>query len=98
MVDNARLADQLREPGLMAGVWSCAWTEELAEGLRLADRAIEHCHGDADAGVERVGYSALGAGLLARAELLARMGRLGDARGSQWTKLWRWPGNGRSPS
>ncbi len=82
MVDAARLADRLGEPGLMAGVWFCAWTEGLDEGLRLAERAIEHCHGDPDVGIQRIGYSALVAGLLARAELLARMGRLTDARES----------------
>ena len=44
MVDNARLADQLREPGLMAGVWSCAWTEELAEGLDRKSTRLNSSH------------------------------------------------------
>ncbi len=82
MIEAARVADGLGEPGIMLGVWCGAWTGQLAEGLRLADRAIEHCDGDADVGVARVGYSAIGAGLLARAELLARMGRLAEVRDS----------------
>jgi len=80
MVEAARRGDRLGDPGLMGGVWVCAWTQGLAEALSLTDRAIEHCHGRADVGMERVGYSALARGLLNRAQLLARTGKLDEAR------------------
>jgi tetratricopeptide (TPR) repeat protein len=84
-VEAARLAGDAGDVaaqamgGLGVGIWR-SWTGPLSEAFAALDRLDDLCKGNADVGLELMGYSPLVRALLARAELLALTGRLEGAR------------------
>jgi tetratricopeptide (TPR) repeat protein len=52
----------------------------LDDALSAADTVLALCEGDPGRGAKHLGYSPMGSGLLCRAQVLAQMGRLAEAR------------------
>jgi adenylate cyclase len=90
-VEAARLSEATGDVELQAAVGESApflygYTGPLAKGLSQAEKVIALCAGDLELGVKHQGHSPLVRASLARAELLARAGRLSDARRqTDWT-------------
>jgi adenylate cyclase len=84
-IEAARRAHETDDPDLRAAMlvppsFVLSITGPLDEGLAWSDRVLAACAGDPERGVRVVGYSALVKSLQGRADLLARAGRLPEAR------------------
>ncbi len=84
-IEAARRAHETDDPDLRAAMsvgppYVLSITGPLDEGLAWSDRVLAACAGDPERGVTVVGYSVLAKSLEFRADLLARAGRLPEAR------------------
>jgi tetratricopeptide (TPR) repeat protein len=84
-LEAERRSEELEDPDLKVAArfltpLPFVYLGPLADGVDRADRFVDLCAGNAELGVALVGYSALVHGLNYRSRLLARAGRLGDAR------------------
>jgi len=84
-LDAVSLAEHTGDAALEAAMLTGAsrvshWVGPLDETLRLVDRMVERCGGDPNAGVDTLGYGAHGYQCVIRAEALATMARLTEAR------------------
>ena len=82
--EAAGLAGHTNDIDRMATLWMdgpivCSFAGPLPEGLELAERVVDLCHGDHGVGVAYWGYSSLHSAIRTRADLLGVTGRLAEA-------------------
>ncbi|HET7721237.1 MAG TPA: hypothetical protein VFK43_14825, partial [Acidimicrobiales bacterium] len=84
-IEAARLGEQSEDPNVRATLllpvcFALSYVGPLPDALRAADRVVEVCDGDEARGATVLGHGVLARALQFRASILARMGRLPEAR------------------